>query len=182
MTYLNSGPELPGGLWVNGEKLEGVKAWKYDSNPRVPSMLSSDPLEVWGPDEWPLLVVQFEDGSVRGWQLMGAGENNPHDPEAHPDALYAMDFVKDTEGKVKPGVSAFLALNATEVRITRVWLPVRAQPAGTLFVTLDGIHAVKTQYRTADGRQAQCVLLSSGEYAHFPEGDDTLVKRVRLAE
>jgi hypothetical protein len=51
---------------------------------------------------------------------------------------------------------------------------------GALFVTRDGIYAVKSEYRYsgAPGSQWQCILLASGEYAHFPEGNKTLVRVV----
>lgn len=50
------------------------------------------------------------------------------------------------------------------------WVSVGALPPGALFRTRDGILAVKSEYHLADGR-SQCVLLASGEYAWFPNGD-----------
>lgn len=45
---------------------------------------------------------------------------------------------------------------------------------GAVFKTTDGIRAVKSEYRYGNevGSQCQCVLLASGEYAHFPNGND----------
>jgi ElaB/YqjD/DUF883 family membrane-anchored ribosome-binding protein len=45
---------------------------------------------------------------------------------------------------------------------------------GTLFKA-DGVYAIKTEYFYPTG-QCECVLLSSGEYAHFPQGNDTIVE------
>ncbi len=52
---------------------------------------------------------------------------------------------------------------------------------GAVFATHDGIYAVKSEYYY-DGpqTQCQCVLLTSGEYAHFPDGNRTLVREVQV--
>jgi hypothetical protein len=41
---------------------------------------------------------------------------------------------------------------------------------GTVFRTRAGVWAVKSEYRYPNG-QCQCVLLASGEYAHWEHGD-----------
>lgn len=55
---------------------------------------------------------------------------------------------------------------------------------GALFVTPAGTYAVKSEYFYSTGMslnsQYQCILLESGEYAHFAEGNATLVREVRL--
>lgn len=48
---------------------------------------------------------------------------------------------------------------------------------GAVFATEDGIYAVKSEYRYSDG-QWQCILLESGEYAHFRDGNHTVVYEV----
>lgn len=48
---------------------------------------------------------------------------------------------------------------------------------GALFVTKEGIKAIKSEYHYPNGN-SQCVLLSNGEYAHFPKGDKTLVTQI----
>jgi hypothetical protein len=52
---------------------------------------------------------------------------------------------------------------------------------GAIFVTRDGCYAVKSEYLYPNG-VCECVLLASGEYAHFEQGNRTLVREVRLAE
>ena len=60
---------------------------------------------------------------------------------------------------------------------------------GAVFATEDGVYAVKSEYhndgpidRVADSEgvnlQCQCVLLSGGEYAHFKQGNATVVYEV----
>ena len=51
---------------------------------------------------------------------------------------------------------------------------------GAVFMTLDGIAAVKSEYHYKSGAP-QCVLLSSGEYAHFPERGATVVREIGLS-
>jgi hypothetical protein len=50
---------------------------------------------------------------------------------------------------------------------------------GAVFMTRDGIAAVKSEYHYPNGAP-QCVLLESGEYAHFPDGGATVVREIRL--
>lgn len=52
---------------------------------------------------------------------------------------------------------------------------------GAIFVTRDGCYAVKSEYFYPNG-VCECVLLASGEYAHFKDGNRTLVREVRIAE
>jgi len=52
---------------------------------------------------------------------------------------------------------------------------------GSLFMTTDGTWAVKTEYRYPNG-QCECALLASGEYAHFADGDATLVWPIQIHE
>lgn len=61
-----------------------------------------------------------------------------------------------------------------------IWRTLDALPPGALFVTDDGTMAVKSEYKyynTPDG-QWLCVLLATGEYAHFEHGNKTLVQLV----
>lgn len=51
---------------------------------------------------------------------------------------------------------------------------------GTIFVTVNGgIRAVASEYHYPTG-QVECILLASGEYAHFPNGNDELVREINL--
>ncbi len=52
------------------------------------------------------------------------------------------------------------------------WTTLQALPVGAVFETLTGTRAVKSEYHYSDEYPAiQCVLLASGEYAHFsPHG------------
>ncbi len=52
-------------------------------------------------------------------------------------------------------------------------------PNGAIFETLDGIRAVKSEYHMANG-QCECILLESGEYAHFPNGNEEEVREVAI--
>ncbi|HLZ64442.1 MAG TPA: hypothetical protein VKR06_46535, partial [Ktedonosporobacter sp.] len=51
-----------------------------------------------------------------------------------------------------------------------------------VFVTLKGVYAVRSEYYNAGGPpfQPQCILLASGEYAHFAEGENTQVREVQV--
>jgi hypothetical protein len=52
-------------------------------------------------------------------------------------------------------------------------------PKGAIFETVNGgIRAVKSEYVYPDG-QCECVLLVSGEYAHFPDGNSEEVREIR---
>lgn len=54
---------------------------------------------------------------------------------------------------------------------------------GALFATCDkGILAVKSEYCYSNDPNSQClcILLESGEYAHFDDGNATLVKEISL--
>lgn len=52
---------------------------------------------------------------------------------------------------------------------------------GAVFATEYGVYAVKSEYRYGEEPyQCQCVLLASGEYAHFKNGDQTIVYEVIL--
>lgn len=60
------------------------------------------------------------------------------------------------------------------------WTTLEELRQGAIFVTTGGIRAVKTEYKYGNepDSQWQCVLLESGEYAHFPDGNDTKVKEI----
>ena len=51
---------------------------------------------------------------------------------------------------------------------------------GAIFETKDGTKAVKSEYHYDNGSQCQCVLLESGEYAHFNDADETWVKEIEI--
>lgn len=52
---------------------------------------------------------------------------------------------------------------------------------GAIFVTPQGNYAVKSEYHYPSG-VCQSVLLASGEYAHFEDGNATLVREVRIGD
>ena len=63
------------------------------------------------------------------------------------------------------------------------WMPLEDLRTGAIFeaVTAHGaVLAVKSEYRYPDGAP-ECVLLASGEYAHFAARGATLVREVSLA-
>lgn len=56
---------------------------------------------------------------------------------------------------------------------------------GAIFETMDSVRAVKSEYSYGDGPgagfQSQCILLESGEYAHFPAKNNEIVREIILA-
>ncbi len=54
------------------------------------------------------------------------------------------------------------------------WTTLGALREGAIFETRDGIRAVKSEYHYTNGG-CECVLLASGEYAHFGGGKGTAV-------
>ena len=68
--------------------------------------------------------------------------------------------------------------------MTRHWVRLRNLRNGAIFVTADGILAVKSEYKYSNdpGGQSLCILLASGEYAHFPRRDEELVTEYQLDE
>lgn len=62
------------------------------------------------------------------------------------------------------------------------WVTLDDLPPGYVFITQDGILAVKSEYHYSNGLDAQwrCILLGSGEYAHFENGNDTLVSALEI--
>jgi hypothetical protein len=54
---------------------------------------------------------------------------------------------------------------------------------GAIFENKDGIRAVKSEYSYSnENLQPQCILLASGEFAHFPDKENTWVREIDLAE
>jgi hypothetical protein len=58
------------------------------------------------------------------------------------------------------------------------WVRLGDLEPGTIFETQDGIVAIKTVYFYTDSSICQCILIGSGEYAHFYVGNNTLVRPV----
>lgn len=59
------------------------------------------------------------------------------------------------------------------------WKILSALRPGAVFMTEEGILALKTEYHTfSDMTQCDCYLLESGEAAHFPNKDTELVKEI----
>lgn len=62
------------------------------------------------------------------------------------------------------------------------WVTLDELPPGRIFQTREGIAAIKTDEKYAgEGSQWKCVLLASGEYAHFEEKNETEVQQHNLA-
>lgn len=51
---------------------------------------------------------------------------------------------------------------------------------GAIFVTREGVYAVKSEYCYGNASQYLCILLESGEYAHFPDGNATIVCECKI--
>jgi hypothetical protein len=64
------------------------------------------------------------------------------------------------------------------------WTTLRELRYGAIFVTRDGTYAVKSEYRYSNDHNAQClcILLESGEYAHFADGNDTVVREISIKQ
>lgn len=62
------------------------------------------------------------------------------------------------------------------------WVRLWDLPPGFVFVTQEGVLAVKSEYAygNGDNSQCKCILLGSGEYAHFANGNDTLVRAIEV--
>ena len=60
------------------------------------------------------------------------------------------------------------------------WVTLKEIRPGAVFCTLRGEMAVKSEYTYGDG-VCQCVLLESGEYAHFPGRNNELVREIELS-
>lgn len=60
------------------------------------------------------------------------------------------------------------------------WVRLEDLPPGFVFVTQKGVLAVKSEYHDSFAGHRMCVLLQSGEYAHFADGDDTLVRALEV--
>lgn len=63
------------------------------------------------------------------------------------------------------------------------WMNLIDLRSGAIFETKDGIIAVKTEYFYSDyNPQPQCVLLASGEYAHFSKKDMEQVREIKTTD
>lgn len=74
---------------------------------------------------------------------------------------------------------------AASLRLKGEWTTLEDLPPGTLFETEHGTRAVKSEYTYGEGRRSdqwQCILLGSGEYAHFKDGNATRVREVFVCE
>lgn len=60
-------------------------------------------------------------------------------------------------------------------------MPLKDLRPGAVFVTRDGAYAVKTEHHHLNGICA-CILLASGGYANFRDGNLEMVREVRIAE
>lgn len=60
------------------------------------------------------------------------------------------------------------------------WTTLEGLREGALFETRNGVRAVKSQYHYTSNGASQCVLLTCGGYAHFPERGKTEVREIIL--
>lgn len=60
-------------------------------------------------------------------------------------------------------------------------VPLKELRPGAVFITYDGIYAVKSQYQYNSSHNAQslCILLENGEIAYFDDGNNTLVREIK---
>lgn len=78
------------------------------------------------------------------------------------------------------------AVAASEPREGGEWVALETLPDGALFETWNGVRAVKSEYLLGDrpNHKIQCILLESGEYAHFNDNADlhnlTVVREIAL--
>ena len=59
------------------------------------------------------------------------------------------------------------------------WVPLCDLRPGAIFETLSGVRAVKSEYHLPNGNP-RCILLESGELAHFANGKDILCRELFL--
>ena len=65
------------------------------------------------------------------------------------------------------------------LRLGKKWTTLDELRPGAIFVTRSGVKAVKSEYRYGDGStQWECILLSSGEFAHFPNKNEEEVRQI----
>lgn len=64
------------------------------------------------------------------------------------------------------------------------WMLLEGLRKGAVFETQDGTRAVKSEYLYSNDPDAQwlCILLSSGEFAHFKDGNKTVVREIVVKE
>ncbi|GLV56371.1 hypothetical protein KDH_32120 [Dictyobacter sp. S3.2.2.5] len=62
-------------------------------------------------------------------------------------------------------------------------VPLKTLRPGAVFITHDGICAVKSQYQYNRSHNAQslCILLENGEIAYFDDGNNTLVREIKCS-
>ncbi len=58
------------------------------------------------------------------------------------------------------------------------WTTLDELRPGAVFITRDGIKAVKSKYTYSNGAQWECILLAGGEFAYFPEENQTQVRQI----
>lgn len=59
------------------------------------------------------------------------------------------------------------------------WTTLDKLRPGAVFTTEDRVKAVKSEYKYGDGTtQWECILLASGEFAHFPKKNQTKVRQI----
>lgn len=78
--------------------------------------------------------------------------------------------------------SAWLTMASWARNDEPAWTNLESIRCGAVFETQDGVRAVKSEYAYSNGGACQCVLLASGEYAHFPDGNSTIVREIRVMQ
>jgi len=109
-----------------------------------------------------------------------------HSGGAHESVLQAFHVLAIVRDWLEAGVPSEQMLEMIDaIRELSKWLkpdpvPVlldRVRP-GSVFETLQGVRAVKSEYHYDNGGAPQCILLASGEYAHFTLGGKEWVRVV----
>lgn len=90
-------------------------------------------------------------------------------------------FMSDVSEDLRSKIQCVIDGKVYDISANRSMTLLELRP-GAVFVTNDGVYAVKSEYRydSSPRSQCECVLLESGEYAHFKDGNQTIVSEVSL--
>ena len=127
------------------------------------------------------------------YDLLGASYGNSHDgmmawlEAEHPEVGDVLTRISNDFAELEqiPSLDTRFEAFRREYHMSLIaneyagWVPLKDLREGALFKTRGGTYAVKSEYRYENG-VCQCILLESGEYAHFKDGNETLVREVKL--
>lgn len=89
-------------------------------------------------------------------------------------------IITGVKGEKYPCKDEIFRATYEPVEDNEAWVKLRDLPPGMVFCTQDGVLAVKSEYHNSFGGQCMCVLLESGEYAYFTDGNNTLVQAIEV--